>query len=321
MRNSDRGVLLTVAVALVLAVAVLGYVAGHHRSASASEVHTRSAYAGNVLLAYSPGWRAAPAAPLIPGLSIAHPVVYAPAGDALRAGLISGELPGGQPAPLPSTFFTRLRGLPHTSVVSFVEGEGYRYSQLQLPGFNRALTLYVIPSAGGSSTVLACYASPALAADLRLCEASANTLRLAGQQQSYSLAPDASYAARTSQLIGALDRQRVALRGELSRSETLGSVTQLAPRLAGAFTAAARSLSSLEAPLAAGQAQAALSAAIVQARDAYTSLGAAAQAEASSSYEAAQKQVYEAEADVNTALESFALLGYSQVPGRLGAAH
>jgi hypothetical protein len=316
MRNSDRGVLLGVAALVVLAVAILGYIAGHNRSTSASGVQTpRSAFAGNVLLSYAPRWRAAPAAPPIPGLPISHPVVYAPTGDAAGAGLISGQLAGGLTAPLAASFYTRLRGLPEASVVDFVEGEGYRYRKLTLPGFNRMLTLYVIPSPGGSSTVLACYASPALAREMRICEASASTLRLTGQQQSYSLAPDPSYAARISRVIGTLDRQRVLLRGEMSREVTPANVERLAPRLAAAFASAASSLSTLEAPLAAGQAQAALSAAIVQAREAYVALGAGAQAEIVSSYEAAEKQVYEAEAGVDAALESFTLLGYSQQRG------
>jgi hypothetical protein len=273
----------------------------------------RSAFAGSVLLVYGPGWRPAGHAPQIPGLPMAHPTVYAPGGNAARAGLISGQLAGGQPAPLPASFFTRLRGLPETKIVGFVESEGYRYSQVSLPGFDHKLTLYVVPSPGENSTVLACYGSAAFPLDMRVCEASAATLRLTGQPQSYSLAPVPSYAARASQLIGALDRQRVLLRGEMSRSATLVSIQQLAGGLADAFAAAARSLSALEAPLAAGQAEAALSGAILQARDAYTTLAAAAQAESGSGYEAAQKQVYEAEADVDTALAGFALLGYSHV--------
>jgi hypothetical protein len=314
MRNSDRG-LLTVAAFVVLGVAILGYVAGHGRSASASGRQTRSAFTGSVLLAYGPGWRPAAAAPQIPGLPIVHPVVYSPDGDATRAGLISGRLAGGQPAPLPASLLARLRGLPDTSVVGFVESEGYRYSQVNVPGFNRTLTLYVIPSPGGSSTVLACYASAAFSVDMRICEASATTLRLTGQQRSYPLVPEPAYVTRVSRLIGALDRQRVVLRGEMSRRATLATVQRLATRLADDFAAAAASLATLEAPLAAGQAQAALSGAILQARDAYASLGAAAQARDLSSYEAAQKRVYEAEADVDTALESFALLGYSHARG------
>lgn len=314
MRNPDRG-LLTVAVLVLVGVAILGYVAGHGRSASASGVQVRPAFAGSVLLEYSTGWRPAAAAPEIPGLPIARPVVYAPDGDAARAGLISGQLAGGQPAPLPASFLARLRGLPDTEVVDFVETEGYRYSHVSLPGFDRTLTIYAIPSPGGNPTVLACYASAAFAAEMRTCEATATTLSLAGQQHSYNLTPEPAYATQVSGLIGALDRQRVLLRQEMSRRATLATVQQLATRLADDLAGAAASLSALEAPPAAGQAQAALSGAILQARDAYAALGAAAQAGVLESYEAAQKQVYEAEADIGTALQSFALLGYSHAQG------
>ncbi len=308
--NSDLNLRILVAVVLVF-VAILGYAVGHAHSAPASGKRTRPAFAASVLLEYPPSWRSAPAAPEIPGLAISQPTVFAPNGNAADAGLVTGQLAGSEPSPLPAAFVAHLTTLPQTEVVDFVETEAYKYSQVSVPGFDRTLTVYAIPSPGGNPTALACYASSGFSADMRTCEQVVATLRLAGQPQSYNLAPDTGYAARLSALIEALDRRRVALRQAMSGQATLVTLQPLATKIADAFAAAAASLSTLEPPPAAGQAQAALSAAILKVRRAYLALAAAAQAGELSTYEAAQTRVNEAESNVGGALESFALLGYS----------
>src|SRR6202011_4437572 len=106
----------------------------------------------------------AAAAPAIPGLTIAHPVVLAPGSDATRAGLITGQLPAGEPSPLPRSFVAGMRSLPDAAVVDLVEVQAYRSSRLSIPGFDQTLTLYAIPNSAGNPTVLACYASAALSA-------------------------------------------------------------------------------------------------------------------------------------------------------------
>lgn len=310
MDNSDLS-LRVVAVVVLVVVAMLGYLAGHHHTASVSRKQTRPAFAASVLLEYPPSWRSAAAAPGIPGLPISHPAAFAPNGNAAEAGLVTGQLAGGEPSPLPTAFVEHLPTLPHTEVVDFVETEAYKYSQVSVPGFDRTLTLYAIPTPGGSPKVLACYAAPGFSADMHTCEQVVATLRLAGQPQSSNLAPDTGYAARVSALISALDRQRVALRQEMTQQSTLPAVQRLAARTAAAFSAAAASLAALEPPPAAGQAQATLSGMILKARDAYMALAAAAEAGVLSTYETAQTRVYEAEANVGGALESFALLGYA----------
>jgi hypothetical protein len=314
VRTPDRG-LLTVAVLVLIGAAILGYKVGHGHPSSASGGHARPAFAGSLLLEYSPGWRQAGTPRAIPGLPLTEPVVYAPEGNSARAGLISGQLPGATPAPLPASLLGRLHVLPDTQVVNFVETEGYRYSEVHLPGLELMLTIYAIPSSVGNTTVLACYAAAGFSAELRTCESTASTLRLAGQQHSFNLAPEPAYAAKVSALVGALDRERLRVREEMSRRATLDTVQQLARHLTASLASAAAALSSLEAPPAAGQAQAALSRAILQAKAAYTALGSSAQARELASYEVAQKQVYDAEGVIDTALESYALLGYAHTSG------
>src|SRR4029077_13217005 len=244
------------------------------------------------------------------GLPIAHPVALAPDGDAAHAALLAGALPRGELSPLPGRFIASMHTLPETEVVNLQEVQAYRYARLSIPGFDRMLTLFVIPNPHGDPTALACYASPAFSAYMRTCEKIVATLTLVGQPQSYDLTPEPNYARRIGTSIAALDRLRVTVRRDLRPQASPVTVRALAPRLARGFANAAASLSALEPSFAAGQAQSALSASILQARDAYTALAAAAAGESASHYASARKRVYEAESNVNWALESFALLGY-----------
>ncbi len=296
---------------VLVVVAIFGYMTGHGRSHVASGGKSRTIYATSVLLDYPSDWQSTAATSGIPGLSIAHPVVLAPEGDSAHAGLIAGQLPAGEPSPLPERFIDRIGRLSDTGVVDLPETQAYRYARLSIPGFNRTLSLYAIPNPGGNPTVLACYASAGFSAYMRTCEQIVATLTLVGQQPSYDLAPEPGYARRLSASIGVLDAQRDASRREMRQGASLPTVQRGATRLAAGFANAAASLSLLEPSLfATTQAQAALSRSILRTRDAYTALAAAATAESPSRFAVARRQVYEAEAGVNAMLENFALLGY-----------
>jgi hypothetical protein len=302
----------TTVVSLLVAAAIVGYLAGHSHSSGASGEKTLTVSAANVLLAYPSGWRRAAAVPEIPGLPMAHAVALAPHGDVAQAGLLAGELPGGEASPLPGPFVARLRQLPDTEVVGLVEIQAYKYAGLSVPGFDRNLTLYAIPNPGGDGTVLACYSSAAFSAYMRTCQQIVATLTLVGRSQLYELTPEPTYARQLSGLLGVLNAQRVAMRRELGARATPTTVARLAARLAEGFANAAASLSALEPPQATGQAQSTLSAALSHAREAYAALAAAAADESTARFALARRQVYEAEAGVDHALEGFALLGYAQ---------
>ncbi len=318
MRFRDRR-LPTALVPVFVAVAILGYVAGHARSQGASSEKLRTAAGAHVVLDYPSGWRPATSGPGIPGLPIAHPILLAPHGDSAQAGLLAGTLPRTVLSPLPGKFVASMRRLPETEVVNLLEIQAYRYDRLSIPRFDRMLTLFVIPNPRGDPTALACYASAALAASMRTCEQIVATVTLVDQSQSYDLTPDPNYARRISASMEALNRLRVALRRELRPDATPSTVQTLATRLAHGFAIAATSLSALEPSFAVGQAHDVLSESILQTRDAYTALAAAAAGDSASEYRAARTRVYEAESNVNWALENFALLGYdpaNRAPGR-----
>ncbi len=301
---------------VLVAVAIFGYSAGYRgapATSSAARIETtRTASGASVLLEYPSGWRPAAVAPAIPGLPIARPLLLAPGGDSAHAGLLSGQLPGGEPSPLPGRFLALMRGIPHAEVVNLIDGQAYRYSRFSLPGYDRTLDLYVILYAGKTPTALACYAAKAFSAYLSQCEQIVAKLTPIGQSSTYDLTPDTAYALRLGTLIEGLNKQRLTLRREMRIRATPAAAGSLATALADRFATAAASLAVLESPPAAGPTQTALASSILRARDTYRALAAASTAENQAGYDAALEQVSAAEAGVDTALEGFALLGYSQ---------
>jgi hypothetical protein len=314
-RSSSR--LFQLAAPILVAVAIAGYLAGHrHSAATSTGAHApgpRIAYGPGVLLEYPAGWQATPAtaAPAIPGLSVTGPLLLAPGGNGALAGLLSGQVPAGQAGPLPSTLMTQLRSFPHAEVVDLLNTQSYRYSQLSLKRYTATLELYVIPSPGSKHTVLACYAATAASTYLRQCQQIVAGLTLVGEAPT-DLAPEAAYAAPLERLIGTLDLARVKLRRSMRASATQASLGRLAGALANAFAAAAASLTALEPPPPASSAQAALVSSIVSSQHTYEALSTAVLNGDQAGYASAQAQLSTAEAGVNTALQSFALLGYGQ---------
>lgn len=301
-------------VPVLVLVAIGGYLIGIHRtsgapataSSASSAQETRIASGPSVLLEYPTGWEPASTPPAIPGLSIARPLLLAPGGDAARAGLISGQFPPGGSSPLPSAFLALVRGIPHTEVVTLDNLQAYSYSGLS--GYDRTLDVYVIPTVGQSPTVLICYAANGYSSELQQCERIAAKVTLVGET-SYDLSPNAAYATQLSGVLASLERERASVRRQMHAQQ--GTVGALASTLAARFATAAASVTALEPPQAAIAAQAALATALLGARDAYTALAGAATAEGPAGYPAAERRIDEAETGVNTALESFALLGYN----------
>lgn len=317
MPRSSRALFPLVAFVLV-AVAISGYMAGYRRAPAASPAvahreTTRTVSDAGVLLEYPAGWQPAKAVAAVPGLPISHPLLLAPGGDSARAGLLTGQLPSGEPGPLPARFLARLHGTPHTEVVNLIDGQAFRYSHVDVAGYDRMLDLYVILYAGRNPTALACYAPQAASsAYLSQCERIVAGLTPLGQSSTYDLTPDTGYALRLNTLIEGLNKERLTLRGAMRIHPTPAAAGRFATTLADRLAAAAASLALLEAPPVAGPTQTALASSILRARDTYRTLAAASTATGQAGYPATLAQVDAAEAGVDTALEGFALLGYGQ---------
>lgn len=310
--DSSRRTVPPVVIPVLLVVAIAAYLIGSHRSSTSSSPtgsgtpagETRTASGSSVLLEYPAGWQTSGSAPTLAGLPIEHPLLIVPGGHASEAGLLSGQLPAGQPSPLPASFVALVHVVPSTEVVSLGNGEAYRYSGIT--GYQRTLDVYVVPTVGASPTALVCYAASGYSTYLQQCEqivAKATVVT----QSSYSLSPDASYANQLSGFISSLDKERVTLRAQMrAQPET---VATLATRLAARFAHTAAAVAALEPPLPASAAQAALAGSLQHARDAYTALAVAASEPVG--YASAEPQVNAAEAAVSAALENYALLGYN----------
>jgi hypothetical protein len=318
MELFSRGVR-PIVVSVLVVVAVLGYLAGHRRApgassgtASAANERSRLISTADVLLEVPERWIRAPAAPAIPGLQLEGELTLAP-GNLATAGLIAGRLAAGEASPLPAAFLRSLHVVPHTDVLSFLGGQAYEYSGFTVPGYDGTLRLYVVPTTGTGTgpTLLACYAEKGFEARLAQCQQIVAKFTLVGQAQ-YDLNPDSRYAARLGGLVRSLDAKRLALRRQMGTSRKPAAVGALAKALAAALAASAASLSVLEPPIAAAAAQSSLARALLGARQAYDALAAAASAEILARYDLARGRVERADAAIDTALESFALLGYSR---------
>ena len=199
--------------------------------------------------------------------------------------------------------------LPRTEVVNFVAVQAYRYSPLRVPGYGGTLEPYVVPSANGPPTALVCYAAQGSDTDIRECEQIVATLTVFGYS-GYDLTPKPGYASRLGPLVGALDSERMTLRREMGQRRTAAATAGLAASLADRFATAAASLRTIQAPVAARAAQAALVDAMERTGRSYRALGSAVGAEGSGGLAVTQPQVAEAELGLDRALETFALLGY-----------
>jgi hypothetical protein len=294
---------------VLVAVAVLGFLAGHHRAAPAPEEPARVSYGAGIALEYPSTWQRTAAAATVPGLEIVHPLLLAPGGDSRRAGLLSGQIAPGEATPLPAGLVSLMRGLPRTEVVDFLDVQAYRYSHVRLTGYDRTLDLYVIPNPAGAPTALACYASRQYASYLAQCEQIVARLTPIGRSR-YDLKPDAAYSARLGALLGALDGERLVLRRQMGVKQRPAAVAGLARTLADRLTTAAASIRTLRPPRAARPAQASLIGSIERAGETYRALATAVAAVGPGGAVATQQQVDGAEAGVDLSLESFALLGY-----------
>lgn len=316
-----RPALPVLVIPVLLVVALLGYLVGHkHSRAAAPQRPPRAVTTGNVVLDYPAGWRAITAGQQIPNLELSRSTAIAPDGTATSAGLLVGTLPSGELAPLPRKFVAKLRRAPSTEIVNLLEVQAYRYAGLSVPGFGKALSLFVIPDRGAAPTALACYAPSASSPYMLACERSVAAATVTGQLQGYQLTPDPTYAAKISATIAALDRVRVSLTHELRPSVSAATAQRLARRLASAYATAASALAVLEPSTEAAPVQAALAGAINKAHAGYDALAVAAGAQDVSAYETAQGDISSAEAAVDQALESFALLGYGTALAGVGQA-
>jgi hypothetical protein len=304
---------------LLLAVAIVGYVAGQSR-ASAPEPVGREIANGAMAARYSPasGWRpvAAAAVPRIAGLQLARPLALAPGGNPAAAGLIVGEFADVESAPLPHGFLALLEEPPRAEPVELEGTPAYRYEDLETASPGGQATVFAIPSSTSHEAIIACYVVGASrgANLLKACEGIAASMTLSdssGEGSGYiDVAPSQSYAGGISAAIGQVDALRSAVAAHLRASVPPAGLARLASAMAAGVADVARSLDTLQPPPSAQWAEQALLRSLGDLRDAYQTLALAARRRSQSGYAAALVQLRSADAQVDRALSNFALLGY-----------
>ncbi len=300
-----------VVLALIL-VAAAGYLAGSRRSngsavASDPPSVSRSLNHAGLLLEYPADWRQV-TQPSIPGLKLSRAVALAPA-KGTEGGLITGEIPAGEPGPLPTPLLARLRKPPHVEVVNLVSTQAYRYSELRLAGYSGSLDIYAIPATAGGDRAIACFGRTRLEAVVQECERVVSGVAITGPPTA-SLTPEPVYAKALAAVLSTLSAERLRARVMMSHTTAPAVLAASASGLAGRMSSAASSLGALQPPQAAAAAGAALAAALRKASRAYSALAAASRSEELSSYREARAAVAPAESKVDLALRELVLLGY-----------
>ncbi len=307
-----------VAVLVLMTVAIVGYLDGHGSASTTAVERTREASNAVTIVNYNSasGWRPASAAPAIPGLSVAQPLVLGPGGGAARAGLVVGRLLGSEFGPVPPQFLAALRGHADTEVVDLLNTQAYRYSGLVLASSGLALTLYTIPTSAASTTAIVCYARASFSSYLQACERLVATLTIASaspqvEVRTYqSLTPQLTYGRQVSAIAARVDALLARLRPQIREGASRATAITAATGLAGGLAGAAALLGVVHPPPAAARAQGSLAESLARTHEAYAALEAALSDENSAQYAAALSQIYAAEASLSGALRDFSLLAY-----------
>lgn len=307
-----------VAVLVLVTVAIIGYLDGHGGASTTTVERTREASNAATIVNYNSasGWRPVSAAPAIPGLSVAQPLVLSPGGKAAHAGLVVGQLLDSEYGPVPPQFLTALRGPADTEVVDLLNTQAYRYSGLVVASSGLALTLYTIPTSATSTTAVICYAGAGFSSDLQACERLVATLTIASaspqvEMRTYqSLTPQLAYGRQVSAIAARVNALLGRLRPQIREGAPRATAITAATGLAGGLAGAAALLNALRPPPAAARAQGSLAESLARGHEGYAALEAALSDENSAEYAGALSQVYAAEASLSGALRDFSLLAY-----------
>jgi protein kinase-like protein len=288
-----RGPLIALVGALMVVVAVAGYVAGQSGGDKAPPAG-KVASNDEIALAYNSRWTPGGDPAAVRGLKLVAPIALQSGGARIVAGKIAnpgpGLLPIGVPAPGATDIVTldRTPALRHTDVPT---------------GSGASATVFVVSTAKGPEAI-AC-----VGASAKACEAVAATLRMKSGG-ALDIRPSADYATALTALLADQARRESADRRALARagrSPAQATAAAAAARAQSALAARARALSATKA---AAAANAAVVGAIDGAATGYKRLAAAARAHDQSAYRRAGATLNRAQARLVAAVAALRLLGY-----------
>jgi hypothetical protein len=295
---------------------VVGFLAGGSGGGgeTAGGAATVATAGGDVALKVPQGWSRVGQPPDVPGLSLAKPVAYAPGGRDGGTGVLFGVVKDAadNSTLLAAPFLQALGDVPKPSgAVRIGSGDvqAYRYDNLRPNNFDRAVTVYAVPTSAGVAT-LACLAPPASAAGFKAdCDGIANTLGLKSGD-AFPVGPSKAYADAVGKALGDVNAALKSGSAKLKSAKTPGDQAAAARSISGAYGKAAKSLAGLELSPADRGANARLVKALQGAGAGYAKAAAAAGKKDKAAFARAGKTIAAAEKEVAGALAGLKAAGY-----------
>jgi hypothetical protein len=297
-----------IVVGAVLA-AVVGFLAGGSgggKSSSGTGALTVVAASPDVKAKVPSGWSKLASAPALPGMNLADPVAFAPAGKAGGDMVVLGAVrKSADNSTLLSTGLIKAAGaLPPKEAVEISGGlQGYRYRNVRLNGFAQPVTVFAVPTSAGVAT-LACTGAQAT------CDGSANTLQLVSAK-AFPVGPSADYAKAVGNALGALGKATKSGQAKLAAAKTPQAQASAASALSAAYAKAAKTLGGLSVSPADKLANAQLVSGLNATAKAYANAAKAANKHNKSAYAKASKAVAAGQQTVAKALAGLKSAGYN----------
>jgi hypothetical protein len=289
---------------LVVALAVLGFLVGHSGSGDEPSADAQRVAAGPLVVSPPSAWRLANTAFAIPGLRLEDGTALAPGGNPAKGVFAVGTTNAKGATLLSPVLLKRLeRAPPRDDPVSLGDVDAYRYADLQVRGFDRRLTMYVVPTTEGVATLACAAPETTAAAFMPDCESAATTLELASGD-AYPLGADPAYSDKLNATIKKLNSARARHTRTLRNAKAAGGQANAAQSLAGAYSAAARTLVATDVNPELAAKNARVVRALREVAAAYQQLAATARNLNEGGYRAATKRVRSAEGDLRRALAS-----------------
>jgi hypothetical protein len=182
----------------------------------------------------------------VPGLSLSDPKAAGPAGKDGGTAVVVGtvEKAADNSTLLAQPFLQAIGDVPKPSGAVQIGGgdvQAYRYDNLKPNGFDRAVTVYAVPTTAGVAT-LACLAPAADAESFgATCDQIANSLELSSGDP-FPVGPSKAYAGAVDKTLAALGKADKAGQAKLKSAKTPQAQAAAALVLAKAFHAAGKSL-------------------------------------------------------------------------------
>jgi hypothetical protein len=314
-RAPSRAFPIAVGAAALLAL-IVGFLAGGSGGGggTAGGAATVATTGGDVALKVPEGWSRLGSPPDVPGLSLAKPVAYAPGGRDGGQGVLFGVVKDAadNSTLLAAPFLQALGGVPKRGGAVRIGSDdlqAYRYDNLKPSGFDRAVTVYAVPTTAGVAT-LACLAPAASSAAFKAdCDGIANTLGLTGGDP-FPVGPSKAYADAVGKALGDVGAARKSGQAKLSSAKKPADQGAAARSISGAYDKAAKSLAGLELSPADRGANTRLVKALEGAAAGYAKAASAAAKKDKAGFAKAGKTIATAEKEVAGALAGLKAAGY-----------